>query len=504
MFYFVNEYLLSSNSSAEHAEIKRLKLFKRNNVGAKLVTFNYDNIIHATLQRFGLEDSQLVNLYDFFAGTIDYQGKKLQTPDLGLADDYQVGTGNSSREVKDGDRLVAKVFFITGTIGQVDHVDYYDQTGNVTLRERFDIRGFKAVDQTFGEDGEVYYERYYRPNGECYLEKYYVQSTQNTPINSLNVLKNYKGEDRYLDGPDHLENFFLNELAQVSNQPDTFIADRPDTTLGRVAAITNPTVRKYFSLPFNHLLLGQDAVRGKMSALIETTILGNEGTWDGIIVDTQAQKADLEKRFGNKIKVFAINASPVAHVLKRVPMSARVKHQLIYVGRLAEDKGISNLISLFAKIHKKVSDSTLVLYGYGTPADTKNYHEQVEKLKLKDAIRFAGYQPQLENYYNVAQMFVDTSIIDAQPLAMAEALEHGVPVVTYNYPYGPAELIKSGVNGELVPVNDQNKMVKSIVNLLTKPRELQKLSDGAYDNLAGIDYQATWEEWEKLIDDQKA
>lgn len=139
MFYFVNEYLLSSNSSAEHAEIKRLKLFKRNNVGAKLVTFNYDNIIHATLQRFGLEDSQLVNLYDFFAGTIDYQGKKLQTPDLGLADDYQVGTGNSNREVKDGDRLVAKVFFITGTIGQVDHVDYYDQTGNVTLRERFEV-----------------------------------------------------------------------------------------------------------------------------------------------------------------------------------------------------------------------------------------------------------------------------------------------------------------------------------------------------------------------------
>lgn len=147
MFYFVNKYLLSSNSSAEHAEIKRLKLFKRNKVAAKLVTFDYDNIIHATLKRFGLDDSQLVNLYDFFAGTTDYQGKDLRIPELGLAKDYQVGTGNSSREVKDGDRLVAKVFFIGGTIGQVDHVDYYDQTGNITLRKRFDIRGFNSVDQ---------------------------------------------------------------------------------------------------------------------------------------------------------------------------------------------------------------------------------------------------------------------------------------------------------------------------------------------------------------------
>ncbi|WHO85869.1 accessory Sec system glycosyltransferase Asp1 [Limosilactobacillus oris] len=501
MFYFVNKYLLSSNSSAEHAEIKRLKLFKRNKVAAKLVTFDYDNIIHATLKRFGLDDSQLVNLYDFFAGTTDYQGKDLRIPELGLAKDYQVGTGNSSREVKDGDRLVAKVFFIGGTIGQVDHVDYYDQAGNITLRKRFDIRGFNSVDQTFGKDGEIYYERYYRPNGELYLEKYYVQSTQNTPINSLNVLKNYKGMDRYLNGPDYLENFFLNELAQADGQPGVFIADRPDATLSRVAAIQNPAAKKYFSLPFNHLLPGQDPVRGKMSALIEDAIVNHHDDWDGVIVDTQAQKTDLEKRFGQRIKVFAINASPAAHVLKRVPMNARVKHQLIYVGRLAEDKGISTLISLFAKVHKKVSDSTLILYGYGTPADTKQYHDQVEKLKLKDAVAFAGYQPRVEEHYDNAQLFVDCGMIDAQPLAMTEALEHGVPVIAFNYSYGPAEVIKNGVNGELVAMNDKNKMVKTIVNLLNKPDELQKLSDGAYDNLDAVDYQATWKQWGKLIND---
>ncbi|MGM9892162.1 glycosyltransferase [Limosilactobacillus sp.] len=501
MFYFVNKYLLSSNSSAEHTEIKRLKLFKRNNVDAKLVTFDFDNIIHATLGRFGLADDQLVNLYDFFAGTTDYQGKVLRVADLRLTHDYQVGTGNDSQEVKDGDRLVAKIFFIGGTVGQVDHIDYYDQAGNITLRERYDIRGFKAVDQTFGEDGEIYYERYYRPNGECYLEKYYVQSTQNTPINSLNVLKNYKGEDRYLNGPDYLEDFFLNELSQVDNQPNVFIADRPDITLNRVAAIQNPATRKYFSLPFNHLLPGQDPVRGKMSALIEETILKQHDIWDGVIVDTQAQKDDLDKRFGNQIKVFAINASPVAHVLKRVPMTARKKHQLIYVGRLAEDKGTSTLISLFAKVHKKVNDSELVLYGYGTAADTKQYHEQVEKLKLQNVVKFAGYQPQVNNYYDAAQLFVDTGIIDAQPLAMAEALEHGVPVVTFNYSYGPAEIIKPGVNGELIPLNDKNKLVKTVISLLTDQAKLQQLSDGAYDNLNEYDYQATWKQWETLIND---
>ena len=97
MFFFVNQYLLSNDSSIEHAEMKRLKLFKDHNAEAKLVTRNYDQIIHATLQRFGLTDDQLVNMYDFFAGTTDYVGHDLHVSDLNLPIEYQVGTGNNYR-----------------------------------------------------------------------------------------------------------------------------------------------------------------------------------------------------------------------------------------------------------------------------------------------------------------------------------------------------------------------------------------------------------------------
>lgn len=54
MFFFVNQYLLSNDSSIEHAEMKRLKLFKDHNAEAKLVTRNYDQIIprHPATVRF--------------------------------------------------------------------------------------------------------------------------------------------------------------------------------------------------------------------------------------------------------------------------------------------------------------------------------------------------------------------------------------------------------------------------------------------------------------------
>ena len=104
MYFFVNQYLLSSNSSVEHAELKRLALFKKHGGEAKLVTRDFDLVIHDTIKKFGLTNDQIVNMYDFFANTTDYQGEKLHTEDLPLPIDYQVGTGNNYREVKDGDR----------------------------------------------------------------------------------------------------------------------------------------------------------------------------------------------------------------------------------------------------------------------------------------------------------------------------------------------------------------------------------------------------------------
>ena len=54
MFFFVNQYLLSSNSSVEHAELKRLALFKKHGGKAKLVTRDFDLVLHDTIKKFGL------------------------------------------------------------------------------------------------------------------------------------------------------------------------------------------------------------------------------------------------------------------------------------------------------------------------------------------------------------------------------------------------------------------------------------------------------------------
>lgn len=384
----------------------------------------------------------------------------------------------------------------------MDHVDYFDQAGNVTLRERYDIRGFKAASLFFGQSGEIHNERYYRPDGQIYMEKFYVQSTQNTPINSLNVLKNYHGHEYYFDTPNEMSTFFLEELDKQNDERNVFIADRPAVSIPTVADMKDTDAKKYFVIPFNHVALGQDPVKAPLSGLLAGPLTKDAKKWDGAIVYTEKQHADLQKRLGKQaLPLYQINATPVSHPLKKIPMNARQQNQLIYVGRLADDKGTSKMINVFTKVHKKVSTAHLTLYGYGAPNDTVRYEKLVHDAGLENAVTFAGYLPNLTDAYNHGQLFVDTGVTDAEPLAMGEALGSGIPVVSFDYPYGPAEMVKSGENGELVPLNDENKMVKTIVDLLSHPQKLQKLSDGAYDSIDHFDNQATWAQWQKLIKD---
>ena len=85
---------------------------------------------------------------------------------------------------------------------------------------------------------------------------------------------------------------------------------------------------------------------------------------------------------------------------------------------------------------------------------------------------------------------------------MGEALGHGVPVVSYDYSYGPADMVQSGINGELVPLGNRDRFVATVVKLLEDPTALQRLSTGAYTNQDPISEATTWAQWTPVLDNE--
>ena len=99
MNFFVNQYLVTKNSSIEHAELKRLALFNGHEPGsAKLLTQDFAPTLDQNLERYGLQRDAVINMYDFFAGTTDYVGAPLKVDGLAYDGDLQMGTGNNFRE----------------------------------------------------------------------------------------------------------------------------------------------------------------------------------------------------------------------------------------------------------------------------------------------------------------------------------------------------------------------------------------------------------------------
>lgn len=134
---------------------------------------------------------------------------------------------------------------------------------------------------------------------------------------------------------------------------------------------------------------------------------------------------------------------------------------LLSVGRFDSGKGFDCLMKAVAKMEQ---DAQLYIVG-GEP--TEEYLELAEKLKLHN-VHFVGFQPkeQLKKYYQAADGFVLPTRSDVWGLVINEAMSMGLPVVTTDRCVAGLSLIRDGVNGYLVPVDDESALAEKLDMLL--------------------------------------
>lgn len=116
---------------------------------------------------------------------------------------------------------------------------------------------------------------------------------------------------------------------------------------------------------------------------------------------------------------------------------------LLCLGRLAEEKNITELLDL---LKKTPDDVTLLLVGDGPYREA--LETQVEERRLEGRVIFTGMVPpdQAPAYYHLADLFVSASTSETQGLTYAEALASGLPVLCRADPCLEG-VIQTGSNG---------------------------------------------------------
>jgi len=502
MIFFVNQYLMALNSGVEHAEFKRLQLFKAHQSPAKMVTRQFDALLHQNMRRFKLADDQMANLFDFFRGTMAFQSQVVKIDDLDFPRVTTVKPGPNVSDITEGDRLVAKVHFVPSTVGHVYFVEIFDQFGNLVQRTDYDERGFKARDEFYSPTGEAITDLYYRPDGSRFAEAYYGHNSAGANEVTLCKLINYQGQDYYFNGEQDWYRFFLDELNRQNGGNNIFIADRPLVAQWPVINMRTPA-KKYLWLPTPHAIDPRDQVYSDLNNAYVYGVHQYLTSLDGLITSTTQQRHDLSQWLGGQPArpIYTISAAVVAASLLAQPkksLAERHPHEIIYTGRVDDGRRVDQIITAFERVHRKIADATLVIYGYGGMLDTLK--TQVNTLKLTDSVTFAGYQPDLTQVYDQAGAAVYAGESDAQPLSLIEAIGHGVPVVAYDVNYGPRDVIKDGKNGYLIKDGAINQLAAGLLRTIENPKKQQRLIAGAYRSREAYSDAVVWQQWQQILE----
>lgn len=151
--------------------------------------------------------------------------------------------------------------------------------------------------------------------------------------------------------------------------------------------------------------------------------------------------------------------------------------RIISVGRLDRFKNFSDQILMMKTILKHHPNYTLHIYGEG-PERTR-LEQLILEYQLENRVFLEGLSSDLGSKYAGSAFFIFTSLAEGFGMVLAEAMQRGLPVVSYRCPCGPAEIITHGKDGFLVEVGNIPRFTEYVLRLIEDLQLRKSMSTAA-------------------------
>jgi glycosyltransferase involved in cell wall biosynthesis len=159
-----------------------------------------------------------------------------------------------------------------------------------------------------------------------------------------------------------------------------------------------------------------------------------------------------------------------ARFAPRTRAARRGPFRALFVGQLGERKGLSYLLEAYRVFRKR--DTELHLVG--------DFVKGAEVYRPSAALfRHTPNVPQakLPALFGAADVFVFPSLVEGMPLVVLEAMASGLPVIVT--PRGPADVVRDGVDGFIVPAGDSGAIAARLEQLYAEPDLCRMLGENA-------------------------
>ena len=186
---------------------------------------------------------------------------------------------------------------------------------------------------------------------------------------------------------------------------------------------------------------------------------------DLVIAQSQGMKEDLLTHYGISEKKINVINNPIqfrieTFLLNNESLPKNIDNYILCAGRLEPQKAFNYAVEAFAQVANDYPGLRLKFFGDGILKT--GLKKQAFDLNLANRVDFEGYCQDIIPHYVHARLTVLTSLYEGLPNVLIESIALGTPVVSFDCPSGPSEIIQDGVNGYLARYLDVDHLTECI------------------------------------------
>jgi glycosyltransferase involved in cell wall biosynthesis len=179
-------------------------------------------------------------------------------------------------------------------------------------------------------------------------------------------------------------------------------------------------------------------------------------------------------------------------------ISKLTEKRIIAVGRYSHEKGYDLLLKTWSIVQNRITDWRLEIFGEG---DRSQYDKMISSLNI-DSHRciLNGRSDNIQEEFINSSLAVCSSKFEGFGLVITEAMVCGLPVVSFDCPWGPRAIINDGEDGLLVENGNVEKLAEALVEMVQHPEKLRSMAAKAVENVQRFKIDQIAEKWKSIFD----
>lgn len=171
---------------------------------------------------------------------------------------------------------------------------------------------------------------------------------------------------------------------------------------------------------------------------------------------------------------------------------------ILAAGRLVPQKGFDLLIDAFKIVNKYYPDWNLKIFGSGR--DRAMLEEKIQDSKLYNHVFLMGSTQDMEGEIMKSSIYALSSRFEGFGMVIVESMQCGVPVVSFDCPKGPGEIIKNNEDGILVENGNIEAFANALMELMGDNEKRKSFAKKAEENVKRFEIEQIGKLWVELIE----